>query len=122
MNDEDVPIGYVPLAPLEALAKGRYFESDDNHGAWSNNKFAEMVGVSNRAIGRWRAGGDLIPWASADIAAVRLGFHPMSVWPELWMALDRGLIAGTDKMALREYDAAMEEIGKVLAREREATV
>jgi hypothetical protein len=112
----DIPDGYVPLEPLEALARASFDESEG--AVWSNNVFAELCGVSNRAVGRWRAAGGVIPWTTADIAAVKLGFHPLIVWPELWLHLDRGLIAGTDRKALREYDAAMEKVGEALERQR----
>lgn len=112
----NIPKGYVPVEPLEALAQSLYERTEEE--PWSNNKFAQMVGVSNRAVGRWRAAGGLIPWTTADIAAVRLGIHPLNVWPELWLELDRGLIDGTDRKAEREYDAAMKVVGEALSRKR----
>jgi len=110
----NIPNGYVPLEPLEALARTRHEETDQN--PWSNNVFADLCGVSNRAVGRWRAAGGIIPWTTADIAAVKLGFHPLVVWPELWLDLDRGLLAGTDRKAMREYEAAMTKVGEALDR------
>jgi hypothetical protein len=112
----DIPSGYVPLEPLEALARSRYEETEQT--PWSNNVFAELCGVSNRAVGRWRAAGGVIPWTTADIAAVKLGFHPLIIWPELWLDLDRGLIAGTDEKAIKEYDSAMKKVGEALSRSR----
>lgn len=122
MNDDEVPDGYVPLAPLEAIARAGYEKGEDNKDEWSDRKFAALIGVSNRAVGRWRAAGGIVPWQSADLAAVALGLHPLSVWPERWLALDRGLLAGTDRRALREYDEAMEQIGRVLDARSKAAV
>ena len=113
---KDIPKGYVPLEPLEALARAAFEKNSEEE--WSNNKFAEMVGVSNKAVGRWRAAGGLVPWTTADVAAVKLGLHPLSVWPELWLELDRGLIDGTDAKAMREYDKAMAHLGEALSRSR----
>lgn len=121
MDDEindgypDVPDGYFPLAPLEALAREKFEETPDN--LWSDRKFAALVGTTGRTIGRWRKEG-CIPWVGADIAAVRLGHHPMLVWPERWSRLDRGLVAGTDKKALRELDRAIEQVGRVMEANR----
>ena len=125
MDDEindgypDVPEGYFPLAPLEALAREKYEETADN--PWSDRKFAALVGTTPRTVGRWRQEAR-IPWAGADIAAVKLGHHPMLVWPERWSRLDRGLVAGTDAKALREFDEAIEQVGRVMEAQRAQVV
>jgi len=105
----------VPLAPLEDLARSLHDEEQDE---WSNNVFAEACGVSNRAVGRWRAAGGVIPWTTADIAAIKLGFHPLLIWPDEWLNLDRGLIDGTDSKAMREHRTAMKKIGHALDSQR----
>jgi hypothetical protein len=108
----DVPPDKFPLAPLEAIARQKWQPADEDR-VWSDRAFGAMVGKPGRTIGRWRLNG-YIPWDSADVAAVALGLHPMSVWPERWMALDRGLIEGTDARAMREFDAAIEKVGQVI--------
>jgi hypothetical protein len=110
----------VPLEPLEERAKFA-FSHDNPEDPWSENAFAKMVGVSNGAIGRWKRSGN-IPWASADTVAVRLGFHPMSIWPTEWMALDQGIIDGTDERTLKRVDRAIEQVGRILAERSSATL
>jgi len=110
----NIPTGYVPVEPLEALARAEYARREAAPQEWSNNLFASLVGVSNRAIGRWRQAGGIIPWITADVAAIRLGFHPSIVWPMEWAELDRGIIDGTDARGLRQVDAAIEQIGRIL--------
>lgn len=41
---------------------------------------AEALGVSLRTIRRWRAGGN-VDHRMADELAIRIGSHPLLVWP-----------------------------------------
>jgi hypothetical protein len=50
---------------------------------FSSSRLSEMIGISTRAITRWRTSGG-IPWTSADEAAVALGLHPALVWGDAW--------------------------------------
>ena len=106
---------YFPLEPLEALAKARH-EIHEN-APWSDQKFAAIVEVEARTIGRWREKGGLT-WASADVAAVHMGFHPILIWPERWLQLDQDVVAGTCSAAeAREISKALDAIGDALARQ-----
>lgn len=76
--------GRYPLQPLldafgtvNTRAGARNMEVDCTTAA-----LAEMMGVSPRAIHRWRAEG--LSELTADRAAVTLGLHPASIWPEWW--------------------------------------
>lgn len=99
---------HMPLAPLERLARAKH--STCGEGDFSDNEFARMVGVSNRAVARWRAAGDVIPWTTADKAAIGLGLHPIVIWPKEWADLDAGIYDNTDLKALRACDRAMDKI------------
>lgn len=41
---------------------------------------AEALGVSRRTVERWKAGGNVDP-RRADELAVRIGTHPLLIWP-----------------------------------------
>lgn len=110
----EVPKNYLPLALLEAIARMAYEGREDNEGPWSDRRFAAMCGVSNKAVGRWRAAGGLVPWTTADTASVNLGLHPLSVWPEHWGRLDAKMVAGIDRKAIRDCEKAIEQVGLVL--------
>lgn len=110
--DTELKKGYVPLGPLESLARSR---ADASCVLWTNEVFASLVGVSTRAISRWRAAGGQIQWGTADACATSLGLHPINVWGEVWIEQDRGVIDGTDKRSLRAMDAAMDVIGAKLS-------
>lgn len=46
---------------------------------------AEALGVSRRAVNRWRNDRDYRLHAyAADRYAIRVGVHPSQVWPEWW--------------------------------------
>lgn len=108
----------VPFAPLEALALTAYnqMRSED---PWCDTAFASIIGVSPGAVKRWRESGR-VPWTSADVAAVALGMHPMSIWPEEWMALDARIVDGTDRRAVAAVDRALEQVGRILAEQQAA--
>jgi len=110
----------MPLEPLEARAKTQFVHNNPDD-PWTENAFAKTVGVSNGAINRWRRCGR-IPWTSADVVAVRLGFHPMSVWPTEWLALDQGIVDGTDERTLKRVDRAIEQVGRILEERASATL
>lgn len=104
----------LPLEPLETLARVRHEDGSGPSRPFSDTVLAEMVGVSSRAVARWRANDNRLPWATADTTAVALGLHPVAVWGDDWVALDAGILDGTDRAAIREMDRAMETIGKVM--------
>jgi hypothetical protein len=49
---------------------------------------AEALSISMSSYHRYRKTGT-IPWIMADKAAISLGLHPVLVWPEEWLDLDR---------------------------------
>lgn len=102
----DVPPDKFPFAPLEAIARQQWSLANEDR-EWSDRAFGAMIGKPGRTVGRWRANG-YIPWDSADVAAIRLGLHPMLVWPERWMALRE---ASDEELA-----EAWSQIDRVLAQ------
>ncbi len=110
MDDEMKP-GYFPVAPLEAIARTKADLSDD---AWNSEEFAEMVGVSSRAIARWRTAGNRLDWKVADRCAVALGLHPLNIWGDDWLRPDLGVMDGTDVRALALIEQALTSIGEQL--------
>ncbi len=76
----------LPFAPLDQHARihrdmaPRGTQHDGT--AWSDRNLADLLGVTRRAVVRWRHAG--IPIYSADRAAVALGVHPSLIWPEWW--------------------------------------
>lgn len=107
--------GFLPMEPLERIAKARAAGSGMS---WSNETFAMLVGMSSRAISRWRAAGSQIQWGTCDSCAISLGLHPSDVWGSDWHAQDQGIIDGTDKAGLRALDKAMDIIGAKMAEDR----
>jgi hypothetical protein len=69
----------LPVEPLYELARRKA-----DNGDFTQVDFATMLGVSERAIHRWRERGG-IPWTTADEAAISLGLHPMLVWGDAWL-------------------------------------
>lgn len=90
VTDEDGrKFAAVPLAPLWDLAFAKSHMPAS--AAYSNASvaftavmFADLVGHSVRAVSRWREDG-AVPWMSADVAAVNLGYHPLNVWGYEWL-------------------------------------
>jgi hypothetical protein len=113
----------LPLAPLEAIARVQAdlpsYSSGETIGTWNDQVFAEMIGVSTRALSRWRAltdtypGGE-IPWMTADAAAIRLGYHPLAIWHDAWDSLDADVLDG--KLDA-EINKDLEQIGRVMAQQ-----
>ena len=79
------PIRRWPFAPLEPLIDARYKDLP----AGGNNRVT-TIGVAGKAahvldlaasqIHLWRKEG--LPDRAADRIAVRLGYHPVQIWPE----------------------------------------
>lgn len=63
------PPGYDP-APILAYFRGER----DLH-------IARHLGVDHTTIGNWRSGARLMS-STADRVAIRLGLHPINIWPE----------------------------------------
>lgn len=123
----------LPLAPLERIARVQadlpVYDAGDTGGTFNDQVFADMIGVSSRAISRWRVVPDpedpentdklgRIPWPSADQAAIMLGLHPYSVWGDDWLAMDYDVIyngkdAGAIKKALNTIGTVLEENAKL---------
>ena len=121
----------VPLAPLEGIVKSRVLSEEG--GVFNDQIFAEEVGCSSRAIGRWRSedrqGGGRIPWHSADAAAVKLSMLPIEIWGDEWLLIDRGCLVwfeetddegNPDYKDKRAIESALRQIGRVLQAERDA--
>lgn len=70
----------MPVEPLIRVAEMMGGE----HSKLSQQDLADMIGISSRAITRWRKEGG-IPWISADEAAVAIGLHPLLVWGDDWL-------------------------------------
>lgn len=113
----------LPLEPLFHLAWIRSGHPEqtkeaDRRKTFTDEKFSAMIGFSSRTIVRWRANGGELPWAAADKAAIYLGEHPIRVWGEEWLDLDRDLIEGTaPKYQYAALEEAMEKVGKKLVEE-----
>ena len=76
----------LPIAPLWRLAEVRADMTEGSataDGSFTQVVFADMLGMSERSVGRWVSEGRL-PWVSADEAAVALGLHPSLVWGDDW--------------------------------------
>jgi hypothetical protein len=69
----------LPLKPLWDIARA---QADDP--GMSVVEFAHACRTTERAVTRWRSNG-MVPWISADEAAVALGLHPMLVWGNAWL-------------------------------------
>lgn len=67
---------YSP-APLLAAAEA-CIEGEPTHGA-----VAEILGVADRTVSRWR-NGQQVAEATADKVAIHLGYHPCLLWAEWW--------------------------------------
>jgi len=87
----------LPLEPLWVLAHGRSdlpalatADGTEWRLTFNTRLFAEMVGVHERTVNRWKNDGMRIPWDTADLAACRLGMHPCEVWGSDWWALAGG--------------------------------
>jgi hypothetical protein len=116
MDNTELKNGYVPLAPLEAIAKAAAARSES---PWNNEVFATSVGVSVRTIARWRAGGRQITWAQADDCAVHFGLHPMNIWGDDWLRLDRSVVEGTaSPKIVAAIEKAMDAIGDKLEADK----
>jgi hypothetical protein len=80
---------------------------------WSTAVFARMVRKPKRRVQEWRARGTL-PWWTADETAVALGFHPLLIWGDKWLELDRGVIEGSDTQTIKLVENALTQIGAVM--------
>jgi hypothetical protein len=80
---------------------------------WSSAAFARMIRKPKRRVQEWRARGTL-PWQTADEAAIALGFHPLLVWGDDWLELDRGVVEGSDTQTIKMVENALAQIGAVL--------
>lgn len=99
----------LPFEPLETLARQQagiplgFSGFSTAVDSYTSIMFAKDVGFNQRAIVRWKERGT-IPWISADMAACHLGFHPMSVWGDVWL----NLWDDYDKIASGKYDVEIE--------------
>lgn len=76
----------LPIDPLWRLAEVRADMTEGSataEGSFTQVVFADMLGMSERSVGRWVSEGRL-PWVSADEAACALGLHPSLVWGDDW--------------------------------------
>jgi hypothetical protein len=103
----------LPVKPLEDLARTKAGD-----GVFTDTIFADIIGVSSRAISRWRAAGNEVPWPSADVAACNMGLHPLLVWGEEWLALDAELLEA-ERLGENERDRAQRKLIKDVVRSME---
>ena len=54
-------------------------------GARNNNHLADMLGLPKRTVLRWAQEGG-VPMRSAEDAALALGVHPATLWPDWYTA------------------------------------
>lgn len=78
-----------PRLPFEPLARYALLNTDCSRpaGRWDGElvldiaAFAEHIGIGSRwTIHKWVKHG--VPFFAADEAAIRLGTHPLLIWPE----------------------------------------
>jgi hypothetical protein len=108
-NNQQEPSTTFPIAPLQKIAQQRYAHENNGEKPFSTRAFAQMINKPPRTVERWVKKGH-IPWYAADAAAIALGLHPIMIWPNQWLALDQGLIDGTDKRAIRCVETALGKI------------
>lgn len=71
----------MPFTPIDELVrKGLPYQIT---GSEVERRVADATGYSTRAVSRWRKSG-IMP-RTADIVAIRLGSHPLTLWPDEWM-------------------------------------
>lgn len=71
----------MPFDPIDNLVRiGVPYKITGNE---VDQRVADATGYSTRAVSRWRKSG-IMP-ETADIVAIRLGSHPMALWPDEWM-------------------------------------
>ena len=111
------PMISLPLEPLYAIAKVKAdlpLTPMEGRG-FSDQYFADMIGVSSRAVARWRSQDNRVPWVTADEAATRLGLHPLLVWGDEWLLIDEDIINGhPSDRKVKEVEKALRQIGEVL--------
>lgn len=76
-----VPFENLELFLLGADEETRQFVNKGIEHRTSNGAIALRCGVDRNTVHRWRASGR-INWIMADEVAVRLGVHPLTIWPE----------------------------------------
>lgn len=64
----------LPYAPIETLLAARRHEGDGEVAV-----MAEAMNVTTRTLCRWKTAG-VVPFASADKAAIALHLHPAIIW------------------------------------------
>lgn len=107
---------YLPFDDLEQFVKERLRSCDVEH--LPDIAIAKEIDVDTTTVNRWRHAGKLT-WLAADTAAVKLGEHPISIWPVAWIALDDGIYQGDISKALaKKLDWGLERIGEVLNASR----
>lgn len=112
----------MPLEPLINLARRQADTpgngKENSGGVFSDKEFARTIGVAARTVARWRHAGNRLPWPAADLAATALSEHPVRIWGDEWLALDRDFLEGrAPSRVYVEVDEAMARIGEVLAEE-----
>lgn len=87
-----------PFAPLEQAARGdrpRHThpvcmhctsQGDGSAACLDDHGLAQILGVSHRQVYRYRHNG--LNDETADHLAVRIGRHPVEIWPGEWLAIE----------------------------------
>lgn len=79
-------IAYVSFEALETFLIGadadsrKYIHTGTEHRVHVG-AIAKRCNVDPETVYRWRTAGR-IPWYTADEVAIRLGVHPLVIWPE----------------------------------------
>lgn len=87
------PRGLFPFDPVQRALAHRFERISDpgRYGAYieagDDTRASELLAVSRKTLCRWRAG-QLLSIEYADHCAIRLGLHPVDLWPNWHEIID----------------------------------
>jgi hypothetical protein len=84
-----LPMDHLERVVLAMLGRRGFVPNSSNQdpSRASREEAAALCGVSTRTWQRWRDERTL-PWRAADGVAVRLGLHPLNIWPDFNSVVD----------------------------------